>query len=69
MYVNPKRNPNAKYDSPALTYLMAGRGREPNAETDKLFTSAILLARGKSAKMLGQTLGPIPLIHFYRRGP
>ena len=35
-----------------------GRGREPNAETDKSFTFAFLLARGKSAKVLGQTLGP-----------
>ena len=32
--------------------------REPNAETDKLFTFAFLLAWGKNAKMLGQTLDP-----------
>ena len=34
-------------------------GREPiNAETDKLFTLAFLLARSKNAKMSGKTLGP-----------
>ena len=37
------------YDCVALTYLMAGSGRAPNAETDKLFTLAFLLARGKTA--------------------
>ena len=40
-------NPKAKYDCAVLTYLMAGSGREPNAETDKLVTMAFLLARGK----------------------
>ena len=39
-------NPKAKYNCSALTY-QAGRGREPNAETDKLLTLAFLLARGK----------------------
>ena len=29
-----------------------------NAETDKLFTLAFLLARWKSAKMLGKTISP-----------
>ena len=42
-----KGSPKAKYDCAALTYLMAGRDREPNAETDELFTLAFLLARGK----------------------
>ena len=51
-------NPKAKHDCAALTYLMAGRGREPNAETDKLLTLAFLLARGENVKMSGQTLGP-----------
>ena len=51
-------NLKAKYDCAVLTYLMAGSGREPNAETDKLFALAFLLARGKNAKMSGQTLSP-----------
>ena len=32
---------------------LVSHGREPNVETDKLFTVAFLLARGKNAKMLG----------------
>ena len=51
-------NPKAKYDCAALTYLMAGSGKEPDAETDKLFTLTFLLARGENAKMSGQTLSP-----------
>ena len=46
-------NPKTKYDR-AYT-----DGREPiSAETKEFFTLAFLLARGKNAKMLDQTLGP-----------
>ena len=45
---------SAKYNYAALT----SHDQESDAETDKLFTLAFLLARGKNAKMSGQTLGP-----------